>query len=530
MRFSGSGARGMARVGAGWLLALLGACGGGGSSSIDPVGSAPVAPSAPFAASAATTGLPGGGPLVSLRSERDDYIGDGRSYDYDTGNAAIRLRVRGSYIGLSVQGAQRWTGDFQLPGNLGQLQAGTYPMLTRFPFQALGDGAMSWSGESRGCNMLTGSITIESVAYQAGILQSLAMSFEQFCDGATSALRGQIRIDAAAMAQITLPRNPLPDAAVLALQSDVGDYIGAGGRYAYDHRDSFITVTATGSTLLVRVEGDQRWDGAFQLPASAARIEAGDYPGLSRYPFPSAGAGTMEWRGEGRGCNALTGRLVINSARYTDGVLSAVDLDFVQHCEGGAPALRGQLRWDAERAVAPAGPLQPVPAGLWSPPDGTFPASGNAMFIVSSPGDYIGQGWTWWVGAAAGAQAGGGSERGQAAVSVTETAGLLRIELTSTLGMRWVGEFTAPRDMAQLTSGYYGIVQRFPFHNPARGGMNWTMESRGCNRLDGWFAIDSIRYEEGRLRAVDLRFTQFCDNALGPLRGRVRWDLAEGSR
>jgi hypothetical protein len=32
---------------------------------------------------------------------------------------------------------------------------------------------------------------------------------------------------------------------------------------------------------------------------------------------------------------------------YTAGKITEVELRFEQHCEGGGPALRGQIRWSA---------------------------------------------------------------------------------------------------------------------------------------------------------------------------------------
>jgi hypothetical protein len=60
-------------------------------------------------------------------------------------------------------------------------------------------------------------------------------------------------------------------------------------------------------------------------------------------------------------------------------------------------------------------------------------------------------------------------------------------------------------------------------HNPARGGLSWIGEGRGCNQLNGWFAIDHVAYTGGRLIAIDLRFEQRYDGDVKTLRGKVRW-------
>jgi hypothetical protein len=475
------------------------------------------------AASAATPSVATGLPLITLTSDAGDWIGAGGTYKYDTTNAAIRVSVLGSHLSIRIDGRERWTGDFQLPGNLGQLQPGSAAGLTRYPFQTAGAGALAWSGQGRACNILSGSVSIQSATYQAGVLSALEMSFEQHCEGVGPALRGQISIGASAMAQTAVPQNPLPDTPVVALSSDVGDYIGAGGVYAYDSRNSMLTVTSVGNHFMVSVRGDQQWSADFVIPGTGSALVPGTYTGLTRYPFQAAGAGALSWSGEGRGCNTLTGTIVIHSVRYDAGVLGAIDMGFEQHCEGATAALRGTVRWDAAAVALPPGPTNPAPIGLWNSPDGVIPATGNAMYLSSAPGDYIGQGWTWWVGAAVGAGTGTGTTQGTVKVAVSEAGGLLKVNLTG--DVTWTGEFKAMDGLSHLQPGYYGIVKRYPFQNPARGGMNWEMQSRGCNVLSGWFMVDSISHVGDQLQAVDLRFSQLCDDAIAPLRGRIRWTL-----
>ncbi len=84
--------------------------------------------------------------------------------------------------------------------------------------------------------------------------------------------------------------------------------------------------------------------GDFQAMAGAA-LQVGYYPGLQRYPFHNPIKGGLSWYGDGRGCNTLTGWFAIDSISYVAGNLTAIDLRFEQHCEGGAPALHGQIHW-----------------------------------------------------------------------------------------------------------------------------------------------------------------------------------------
>ena len=501
-------------------IAALAACGGGGGATDGGTGSV-LAPPAP-AASAVTPGVANGQPLIRLQIDAGDAVGGGAVYEYDTTNAAITVAVNGNYLRIRVEGRESWTGDFQLPGHATELQAGTSTGLARYPFHAAGAGGLSWSGQGRGCNTASSTLTIHAVSYQAGALRSLDMSFEQHCAGLAASLRGQVRIGADAMALLSVPQNPLPTTPVVALRSDVGDTIGAGAFHAYDSSNAVITVSSQGTRLNVAVQGDERWNAEFQLPASATAWAPGSYTGLTRYPFHTAATGGMSWSGEGRGCNTLSATLVVDRVRYDAGALRAIEMRFEQHCEGGTAALHGSIRWDADQPQATPAPQASAPAGLWEPPAGTFAATGNAMYISSAPGDYIGQGSTWWVGAAsAGPGSGSGDTQGTVTVVVTEADGLLRVNVDGLV--RWSGEFKAMNALQRLQPGYYGTVQRYPFHNPARGGMAWSMDSRGCNRSNGWFMVDSVSFQGSQLQAVDLRFSQHCDGSMTPLRGRIRW-------
>lgn len=341
-------------------------------------------------------------------------------------------------------------------------------------------------------------------------------------DGITDPITNYGATPTASTGPVSAPVNASPGDPTITLSSDPGDGIGLGKRYAYNSAVAKITVTFTGNYLRLSIAGDESWNANFQLPASATTWTPGAYEDLTRYPFQPAGAGALDWSGEGRGCNTLTGRMVVNAVRYDGDAVGAIDLDFVQHCEGAGPALRGHVQWDASAPELSPAPQNPVPTSLWSPPDGAMPASGNAMYFTSAPGDYVGGSYTYWVRALP-AGTTPTDPNATATLSLTESGGLLRVMMSG--AANWDGEFKAMDSLARVQPGYYGIVQRFPFHNPRRGGMSWSMDSRGCSQLTGWFAVDSISYDGEQLRAVDLRFAQYCDGNPAPLLGRIRWDL-----
>lgn len=461
--------------------------------------------------------------IITLQSDGSDYIGAGRNYSYTRANASLYVSADGGHLKVGVSGDESWSADFQLPSAMSQLQPGTYAGLKRYPFHNPIMGGLSWGGEGRGCNELTGSFTITSATYVAGQLSAVEADFEQHCEGAGAALRGQIRWYAS---DTTVPAGPVnpPPATLWApavgetpttgnyvyLQSDSGDYIGGGRASTFTQADSILNVTAVGGRASVRVTGDQDWSGDFQAMQGVSTLQPGYYGSLRRFPFHNPVRGGLSWSGEGRGCNTLTGWYVVDKATYVDGVLNALDLRFEQHCEGGTAALRGKVHWDASDRTTSAGPVNPPPAALWSPAAGATPASGSYIYLISDSGDYIGAGRTY------------AYTKADAVLGLSINGRSLRVSVNG--DQDWSGNFEGMTSISDLKPGYYGNLQRYPFHNPVRGGLNWSGEGRGCNTLKGWFVVDGITYANGTLATLDLRFEQHCEGGSAALRGKIHWD------
>jgi len=134
----------------------------------------------------------------------------------------------------------------------------------------------------------------------------------------------------------------------LTFRSARGDYIGQGltqawtpatGSFTASHSAGLVTVSFNG--------GPASWDLDFKAP-SGAELTPGPYEGATRYPFQSPATPGLDISGSGRGCNTLTGRFDVLEAVYgVDGSVQRFAADFEQHCEGGAPALRGSVRFNS---------------------------------------------------------------------------------------------------------------------------------------------------------------------------------------
>lgn len=463
--------------------------------------------------------IPAQGSYVILESRPGDFIGAGRSYRYTLADSLIDLAVFGARMELTVDGDEGWNGTFQGMNTISQLEVGYYGNLQRYPFNNPVFGGLSWTGEGRGCNTLTGWFVIDSIEYVNGVVEAVEMRFQQNCEGGSAPLNGAIRWD---INDMTTPPGPVPipdtlwepapgivpdTGSYVYLESRFGDFVGNGGNYLYTKADAVLATTVTGARLEISVGGDETWFGTFQGMNSISQLETGFYDNLERYPFHNPVRGGLSWTGEGRGCNRLSGWFAIDNIVYDGLTPQLVEWRFAQFCDGSSTPLRGSIRWDANDNTVPPGPVNPPPSGLWTPPSSVIPATGNFIYLESQPGDFIGAGQNYLY------------DSGDFSVSDTGA----RLTLNVNQPERWRATFQAMNSISRLEAGYYGDLERFPFHNPTRGGLSWSGEGRGCNRLTGWFVVDSVEYQGIELTAIELRFQQNCEGGSSALNGVIRW-------
>jgi hypothetical protein len=132
----------------------------------------------------------------------------------------------------------------------------------------------------------------------------------------------------------------------LSFSGDTGDYISQGKSYSYSTSkgDALSVSSSTGSTVSISVNAYNGDWWTLDLDAPATQVLApGTYTAAHRYPFNGNGSG-LDLSGEGRGCNELAGSFTIIKAVFgPQGYVQIFDATFEQHCEGGAPAARGEI-------------------------------------------------------------------------------------------------------------------------------------------------------------------------------------------
>ncbi len=197
----------------------------------------------------------------------------------------------------------------------------------------------------------------------------------------------------------------------LCMSSEAGDYIGGGRNYMFTEDEAVFTsrLAYDGGVETFVQESDQR-DLTF-APPKGSQLQKGTYEDAQRAPFREGKHPGIDIGGAGRGCNEITGRFTILefSYDYATGAIQHLAVDFEQHCEGGDPALYGQLRYHATlgpdgKPVATPNPaavptatrvaVAPRPATACA--QASQLAGQNTYLCMSSEsGDYIGGGRIW---------------------------------------------------------------------------------------------------------------------------------------
>jgi hypothetical protein len=142
-----------------------------------------------------------GGPqstFLAFSSTPGDYIGQGQTVGYGLSsgswNATTAAGRREVHIRYDGGGLNWWYLEFAAPQSQG-LKVGTYQGAARWPFQPATSPGLSFSGNGRGCNTLTGRFVIHDIAIDhEGKLHRLHATFRQHCEGGASYLDGEVAI------------------------------------------------------------------------------------------------------------------------------------------------------------------------------------------------------------------------------------------------------------------------------------------------------------------------------------------------
>jgi hypothetical protein len=134
----------------------------------------------------------------------------------------------------------------------------------------------------------------------------------------------------------------------LFMTSDAGDYIGGGQNYLYTVNDGNFSAGGAVNVSFMTPDFNHFWYVDLSAPYGSL-MDVGTYLGATR--FASASNPGIDVDGDGRGCNDTVGTFEVKEVTLSGGAPTAFRATFVQHCEGGTPALRGEVWYNSLQAI-----------------------------------------------------------------------------------------------------------------------------------------------------------------------------------
>jgi hypothetical protein len=144
------------------------------------------------------------------------------------------------------------------------------------------------------------------------------------------------------------------------------------------------------------------------------------------------------------------------------------------------------------------------------------PAAGTRIELISDPGDPIGNGRAYRY------------SQSDAQIGFSSSGG--RLGMTIAGNESWAFNVELPLTTLFLAPLRLSGLERFGPHDPLRGGLLWAGEGRSCGQVRGTLEVTDLRFRNGELRSIELRFEQFCDGSGAALRGTIRWSADDSSR
>lgn len=462
---------------------------------------------------------PSSGTYVYLESQPDDYIGAGGTYLYTPTTALIGANAGPGNVQVRLSGDEYWDGTFQGMSKLSRLEPGYYGNLRWYPDHNPAVGGIDWSGESRTCGAAVGWFAVDSITYVDSNLVAMEIRFEQRCVYRTGVLRGKIRWDSNDDSQPPGPVAPPPSlwqpapgttptaGNYVYFEVPAGNFVDSGKAFLYTQANSILRTRTLTPGMAMEIEGDKSWTIDFWAMRVVDKLQVGYYGNLQQAPFHNPTVGGIAIRGDDLLCGR--GWFVVDAVVYEGDTLKSIDLRFEINCGSPTSSLRGKIHWSDDDPTVPPGPTVP-PAGLWEPAPGVTPASGTFAYFESSIDPAVATRTFLYT-----------PDNADFFVDAGAALMLARINTSSAA---WSGALQGMNSISRLELGYYGDLQRYLFHNPTKGGLEWGGNlAVSCGELTGWFVIDAVTYDGPTLTSIDARFEQRCVSTNAILRGRFRW-------
>ncbi len=133
----------------------------------------------------------------------------------------------------------------------------------------------------------------------------------------------------------------------LKFTSEPGDYIGGGQTLTFTPADTgFDSMISTDNReIAINLSPSSSFWSLHLAAPAGTKLLPGVYENATRWPFQAPQTPGLDFSGDGRGCNTLTGKFEVLEAVYAPfGYVERFHATFEQHCEGGTPALFGEVQ------------------------------------------------------------------------------------------------------------------------------------------------------------------------------------------
>jgi len=171
--------------------------------------------------------------------------------------------------------------------------------------------------------------------------------------------------------------NAQAEESFLSIKSEAGDYIGGGQTFKLTPANTVFNAMASEDKREVGISfTTSTWWNLNMVAPLGQQLVPGIYEGATRWPFQGPFEPGLDFSGDGRGCNELTGRFQVLEAIYGPfGYVERFHATFEQHCEGWTPALFGEIKI----VNPPAPPL--LTLGLTLNREGTVQRGNGAVSV-----------------------------------------------------------------------------------------------------------------------------------------------------
>jgi Abnormal spindle-like microcephaly-assoc'd, ASPM-SPD-2-Hydin len=214
---------------------------------------------------------------------------------------------------------------------------GTYESARSY---APGHPNLDLSGEGRGCETYGRFVVDKVELYADGLPRAFDARFEAHCGTSLPAVVGAISYAPAPNRVLPAPTS----AGTAVLNGDAGDYVLQGqslsmtvvkNPFQYGDGSFMLTLTGAGQSYSLNL-----------APPPGQPWALGTYERAQRSIVRSPGRPGMDLYGEGRGCNTVSGRFVVDKLTLdATGVPLQLSVQFELHCEGLPRAVVGSINY-----------------------------------------------------------------------------------------------------------------------------------------------------------------------------------------